>query len=861
MKNQSCLLKKGLIYYRENELSKSKEALNQVLEKEPKNKQALLLLGKISLEEKDFVRALNYLSKAESEELTKLRLSTSPSSQLLEDSKNSIKPIDIEISKELGLALEQLSYKPCEINVDEDFRQILKRIMPPYWERHFNCKSLKSDVYMEAGNIWDTLSKIAPDNLEILTNHAFWEHRWGGTSGSVPYIAKIIWKQILGLDKRNVLSKYKINEYESRLKAETRINLNSLEFLFKNNLTKGQYLQGLKQYSTYKPYNKSPTDRKLEIEEDYLKTGNFLKLIEDLEDLEKKKNDPKIKIVLSKLYKQRGKDLKAKELLKGAVEIIFKNEKNDFRHPSSGKSKNEVLVYTYQPSLAYFFANVIPPGSIIFKKNENLTQFRKEKKAIGYFRGINKKFNLDLNLPEVLFCTKFEDEEYIVMESGLASHCNAYATDASLKLKIKNKSEKNDLLKQLVEEIAKIHVWFPNEKSGLLEIVHTEDKERNKRYYIEKIKTKLFGINGLAKRKRRLWLELKEKTGSLFNEVINEKESIKKSLEDKITRETEHYKNCFDELVQKIEAKEDYLTHFLNYGEIGRFVLQRIGNIIFSEGIRYEGVYKELIEKNFEEGKKEIIDYFKQRLEEYVHTKEDHIKRLEGVKNKIESRLNCENNIFEQKFLENYSVILEIISDLKPGAYKDSIFKNFLIDYENNLIAIDFETLRNLPYQMDLATAFEFEDSHISDNDSEENSRKNLLKIYAQKFNEQIKEYDLQKEKIENFEDFEKGYYACAVQRALIHYGSFSSLGYDYDKCIKFIDRAIWNINKLRSYFPQESGEYQKLGTLQGLLTGFSSSNKLEFEKLQNSFLKVEEEIRSFDFDWALSKIQRYCGC
>lgn len=830
MKNQSYLLKKGLIHYRKNELSKSKEAFKQVLEKEPQNRQALLFLGKISLEEKKFVQALNYLSKAESEELTKIRLSTRISSQLLEDLKNNIKPIDIESSKELGLALEQLSYKSGEISVDEEFRQTLKKIMPPYWERHFNHKSLKLGMYMEAGNIWETLSKISPNSLDVLINRAFWEHRGGGTNGSIPYITKILWKQILELDERNVLAKYKINEYESR------------------------YFQSLDQYSIRRKSIGSLVNRELEIEEDYLRTGNFLKLIEDTEDLEKKKNDTKTKIILSKLYAQRGKDLKAKELLKDAAEIILKNKKNDLRTPSSGKSKNDVLVYTYQPSCAYFFANIIPPDSIIFKKNENFMQFRKEKKAIDYFKGINKKFNLNINLPKVLCYIQFEDKKYMVMKSELASYCNAYATDASFGLELKNKYEKNDLLKQLVEEIAKIHAWFPDDKSGLLEIVHTEDKEKNKQYYTEKIKTKLFGIKGLVQRKRNSWLCLKKKIDSLFSEIINNKESVKKRLEDKITKETEHHKKCYNEIIQKIESKEAYLINFLSYGEIGRFVFQKIGDILFCEDIKYGGRYKEAIEKAFEEGKKEVIDYFKQRLEEYTHIKESHIKELEDIKNKTDSMLNHEDDIFKQKFLKNYSMILKMVSDLKPGAYKDSIFKNFLVDYKNNLVAIDFESLRNLPYQMDLATALEFEDRSISDNDSEENSRKNLLKVYAQTFNEQIEKYNLSKEKIEDLEGFEKAYYACAVQRALVHYGSFSSLQYDYSKCIKFIDRAIWNINKLKSYFSQNSKECQKLNNLQELLTDFSSSNKEELEGLENCLLKAEEKTRSFEFDYTLSE-------
>jgi len=765
MKSLSYLLKKGQTYYRKNELSKSKGSLNQVLEKEPKNKQALLLLGKINLEEKNFIQALDCLSKAESEELRKIRLSISSSSQLLEDIKNSIKPMDVEIYKELGLALEQLSYKQDEIKVDEDFRQILKKIMPPYWERHFNPKTLKSDMYMEVGNIWEILSEIAPDHLEILTNRAFWEHRWGGTTGSIPYIAKVIWEQILGFDERNVLAKYKISEYKSR------------------------QFQSLEQHSGYKSSIKSPINRELEIEEDYLRGGNFFKLVEDLEGLEKKKEDFKIKILLSKLYVQRGKDLKAKELLKDAIGLILKNEKDNLRPPTSGKSKNDILVYTYQSPFAYFFADIIPPGSIVFKKNGSFSLFIKEKKAIDYFRSINKKNGLCLNLPEVLCYTKFEDKGYMVMESELASHCNAYAIDASFRLGIEDESKKGNLLNRLVGEIAKIHAWFPDEGSGLLEIVHTEDKEKNSEYYTEKIRTKLFGVEGLVQRERSLWLSLKKKADSLFSEIVNERGAIKKRLEDKIIKETEDYKKGYNKLIQKIEVKE---TSLIN---------------------------------------------------------DDYIQRLEDIKNKINSKLNREDNIFKEEFFKDYSVILEIISDLKPGAYKDSIFKNFLIDYRDNLVTIDFETLRNLPYQMDLATAFEFEDNSISDNDSEENSRKNLLKVYVQKFNEQIEKYNLQKEKIENFEDFEKAYYTCAVQRSLVHYGSFSSLKYDYDKCIKFIDKAVWNINRLKSYFHQNSIEHQKLNDLQELLNDFSSSNKEELEGLKNSLSKVEEEIRSFDLN------------
>lgn len=212
-----------------------------------------------------------------------------------------------------------------------------------------------------------------------------------------------------------------------------------------------------------------------------------------------------------------------------------------------------------------------------------------------------------------------------------------------------------------------------------------------------------------------------------------------------------------------------------------------------------------------------------------LHTS-DHLKNkqfyVDQIKNKfinnvnnlskpeIQTLINSDGNQkkFEEKFFENYRPIIDIISKCSPGVYKDVFLKNFLI-FEacgyKGVCTLDFETFSNLPYQMDLATLFEF---GVITNETESYNRKTLLEMYIKEFNYGVDKYKLKKNKIENTKEFEKEYFACAVQRNLALFGSFIKVNEKKEYLSDCISNSITNVYNLLDYTPEE--DHKKLNDL-----------------------------------------------
>jgi hypothetical protein len=139
-----------------------------------------------------------------------------------------------------------------------------------------------------------------------------------------------------------------------------------------------------------------------------------------------------------------------------------------------------------------------------------------------------------------------------------------------------------------------------------------------------------------------------------------------------------------------------------------------------------------------------------------------------------------------------YLPVTRIISSAKPGMYADmSPFNCFVNNKE--VILIDFESLRNSPYTFDLATAFEM--MKLISNKKDEvldadlclgkdavykkgesiSEKEKLLLQYAKCFNDEcVNKPELSP--ISDYSQFLTEYHAAAVQRALVHFGTFTRL-------------------------------------------------------------------------------------
>lgn len=139
-----------------------------------------------------------------------------------------------------------------------------------------------------------------------------------------------------------------------------------------------------------------------------------------------------------------------------------------------------------------------------------------------------------------------------------------------------------------------------------------------------------------------------------------------------------------------------------------------------------------------------------------------------------------------------YLPVTKVISSAKPGMYADMSPFNCYVN-NRDITMIDFESLRNSPYTFDLATAFEMRklisnkrdeivdaDLYLGDNAAYKkgesiSEKEKLLLQYAKHFNEECaKKPNLSP--ITDYQQFLTEYYAAAVQRALVHCGTFTRL-------------------------------------------------------------------------------------
>ncbi len=112
---------------------------------------------------------------------------------------------------------------------------------------------------------------------------------------------------------------------------------------------------------------------------------------------------------------------------------------------------------------------------------------------------------------------------------------------------------------------------------------------------------------------------------------------------------------------------------------------------------------------------------------------------------------------------KNYDAVAGMLAGLKEDFYKDVSLKNVLV-LRGTLEHIDFETLRNLPFALEVATA-------LSMGDFVRNKDELIKRIFEK--NEELSK-DLGLSSLGSPEEFAVAVHAAGVQRGLIHHASFT---------------------------------------------------------------------------------------
>lgn len=559
----------------------------------------------------------------------------------------------------------------------------------------------------------------------------------------------------------------------------------------------------------------------------YLKTKDIDGTIKRLKNILKKEGYTlDVGITIAQLYELKKEPMNIQKAWEDVIEHILSDKETKLSSTAIACApKNEIAMYAHRQKLPFRSDNTT---LLIFKKSSKKGELKKEEEAIKEFQKISLERKLGIEFPKVILSTQKEDCEYLIMEA--TGTTTAYKTmDGYERLK----AEECELLKHIIKQIAKIHANFPTQ---LLKKTHSSKKEENDKRYSNKIKQKFFGnLKELIKQNNQ---GIKQKISSLID-----KKEIEKEVKAHLKRGVEYY----DELIKQIEngdftVKGNAWMNF-HYMDFSRSMMPIIRfGLVYPEGF-FEMPLLERIDKKFskEDYKKPLIELIKKAKEKTIDSLEKRIeegvisekKRTKSQKKELSNKKIKLSITPEQAFSEDYSVILDIISNLQEGVYKDNSLKNW-VSYGSDdvhckddpaVIPIDYGTLRNSPYQFDIASAIEFIDYIDPD------IRPKMLRIYFDTFNQQIEKYNLDKPKLENFNEFEKGYYASAVHRCLVHTGSSSGffLGDakkddEYIKgCETFLNNAIRNIDGLKKYFKETSEDYKKLTNLEMYISKIKS--------------------------------------
>lgn len=569
----------------------------------------------------------------------------------------------------------------------------------------------------------------------------------------------------------------------------------------------------------------------------YIKTEDIDGTIKWLKNILKKEEyNLDVGITIAQLYELKKEPINTQKAWEDVIEHILSDKGTKLNSTTIACApKNEIAMYAHRQKLPFRSDNTT---LLIFKKSSKKGELKKEEDAIKEFQKISLERKLGIEFPKVILSTQKEDYEYLIMEAT-----GTTTSYQKMKRYAESKAEECKLLEHIIKQTAKIHAHLPTQ---LLKKTHSNKKEKNTKLYSNKIKQKFFGnLRSLIKQNNQ---GIKQKINSLVD-----KKEIEKEVKAYIERGIEHY----DGLIKQIEAG--------NF-TVGKNTIMVFGHMDFSrsmipvlipELVHPEGYFEtplsELTSKKFskEDYKKPLIETLEKAKERTINSLEKRIeegaifeKKRTKPKRKELSNKKIKTTITpEQAFLEDYSVIIDIISNLKEGVYKDNSLKNW-VSYDPNYvqckddpeaIPIDYGTLRNSPYQFDIASAIEFIEYIDPD------IRPKMLKTYFDTFNQQIEKYNLNKPKLENFSEFEKGYYASAVHRCLVHTGSSSDffLGdvkkdEEYTKgCETFLNNAIRNIYNLKNYFEESSEDHKKLTNLEMYISKIKSLVKSTTEGIK----------------------------
>lgn len=520
----------------------------------------------------------------------------------------------------------------------------------------------------------------------------------------------------------------------------------------------------------------------------YTRTGKIEQTIKKIKKVLKKGYNTNLSITLAQLYEKEGMSSKAKQAWEKTIEYILNDLGKNSEPIAACSSSNKVVKYVHNQKIPLNENSGIT--TLIFKLSSESKSLTKEKNAIVEFQKINLEKKLGINFPRILLNTNKDEYECIVMEC-----------EGTKKLIRPDLSNNYNLLKKVIQETAKIHVHFP---IYLLDNVHTNNKKETEGYYSFKIKDKLFqNLNGFAKYHNRM----------LVRGYLPDKEKIKNEVKERIGREI----NLWNGLLGGVEKGNFNLPEYPHF-ILSHFGLEKVD--LLKDYTKEE--YGALLKKCFQKKITELVNSTEEKTQEEI------VKKRKVLKDRLlEKRIRINKNL-ETIFFENYMPVLNIISQLKQGTYKDASLKNWCVDtqkdlnHEHFLIPIDYGTLTNSPYQFDVASVLEttaFPDKNV---------KKKLLKKYFDTFNEQTLTYRINIQGLGTFEEFEKGYYACALNKCLTDSGNYlrmclrQNLNYkehkklyeDYLKlCNTLLENAILNVSELKKYF-EGSTNYNKLERL-----------------------------------------------
>ncbi len=173
-------------------------------------------------------------------------------------------------------------------------------------------------------------------------------------------------------------------------------------------------------------------------------------------------------------------------------------------------------------------------------------------------------------------------------------------------------------------------------------------------------------------------------------------------------------------------------------------------------------------------------------------------------------------NLISSVIEQDYNLIARILAHQNADFYKDMSLKNILIS-NDNFVHIDFETMRNFPFVLDVATALNMGD-FITNKDA-------LAKKIYDANNELSLKLNLPNGNLGSLEEFIIALHAAGVQRGLTHHASFTDwhtrLGRDEYKMLarETLNNVISDLIWLKDNALVTSSEKDKIYSMGNLLT------------------------------------------